>query len=161
MYIRNAILPDAAAIASIYNDEVLFGVATFDTEPKDTYNREEWLLQHSDNYPVLVAEINNEVVGYASLSRWSERAAYNHTAELSVYIAKSHRAKGIGKKLIQAILDAGRQAQLHTILSRITEGNETSIYLHQQFGFETIGIMKQVGRKFDRYLDVVIMQKMI
>ena len=103
---------------------------------------------------------NNEVIGYASLSRWSERAAYNGTAEISIYISHKHHNKGIGKKLMLSIIEAGKQAGLHCVLSRISQGNDKSIYLHQQYGFNTVGVMKEVGNKFGKLLDVTIMQLM-
>jgi L-amino acid N-acyltransferase YncA len=158
MIIRKALLSDAAAIATIYNHEVEHGVATFDTEIKSVENREEWLQQHSDKYPVLVVESDNEVIGFASLTRWSERAAYDDTAEISIYIAPAFHGKGIGKQLIVAIIQAGKKGGLHCLLSRITQGNEKSIYLHEQNGFRTIGVMQEVGKKFGRILDVTMMQ---
>ena len=158
MIIRPATLADAAAIAQIYNHEILHGVATFDTETKTTENREEWLRQHSDKYPVVVAVVDGLTVGFASMTRWSERAAYDDTAEISVYINPAYQAKGIGKQLMKAIIEAGKKGGLHCILSRITEGNDASIHLHKVCGFETIGVMKQVGRKFGKLLDVTMMQ---
>jgi L-amino acid N-acyltransferase len=158
MLIRKATLSDAAAIAAIYNHEVEHGVATFDTEIKSVENRIEWLNQHSDSYPVLVSEVNNQVIGFASLNRWSERAAYDATAELSIYISPAFHNQGIGKHLMVAIIEAGKKGGLHCLLSRITQGNEKSIYLHEQNGFHTVGVMKEVGRKFGRLLDVTMMQ---
>jgi L-amino acid N-acyltransferase YncA len=158
--IRPATLSDAKAIAVIYNHEIEHGTATFDTEIKSIENREEWLNQHSSTYPVLVVEKNNEVVGFASLSRWSDRQAYNGTAEISIYISPAFHNKGIGKNLMQATIEAGKQAGLHCVLSRISQGNDKSIYLHKQFGFITVGVMKEVGKKFGKLLDVTIMQLM-
>lgn len=158
MLIRKALLSDAKAIAAIYNHEIEHGVATFDTELKSVENREEWLHQHSDKYPVLVAESDTEVIGFASLTRWSERAAYDDTAEISIYITPAFHGKGIGKQLMVAIIHAGKKGGLHCLLSRITQGNEKSIYLHEQNGFRTIGVMQEVGKKFGKILDVTMMQ---
>jgi L-amino acid N-acyltransferase YncA len=156
--IRKAALSDAKAISEIYNAEIIHGVATFDTETKTIANREEWLEQHSDKYPVLVASEEGQVIGFASMTRWSDRAAYDDTAEISIYLSPAFHGRGIGKQLMQAIVEAGRQGGLHCILSRITQGNDTSIYLHRQLGFETVGILKEVGRKFGKLLDVTMMQ---
>ncbi|MFN9520583.1 MAG: GNAT family N-acetyltransferase [Bacteroidota bacterium] len=156
--LRDAELTDAAAIAEIYNESILNSTATFDTETKTTEDRKAWLMQHNAKYPVVVAEISGTVVGFASLSRWSERTAYDNTAEISIYISPEHRSKGIGKKLITMIMEKGRNGGLHCLLSRITEGNEHSIYLHTQAGFTTIGVMREVGEKFGRILDVTLMQ---
>lgn len=161
LIIRNATQNDLPAITAIYNDAILHSTATFDTEVKTLDNRLEWLNQHSATYPVVVAESAGKVVGWASLSRWSDRCAYDSTAEISVYLESDFRGKGIGRKLMADVLEKGKAAGLHTVLSRITEGNEVSIYLHKSFGFETVGIMKQVGSKFGQLLDVTMMQKMM
>lgn len=156
--LRDAELDDAAAIAEIYNESILNSTATFDTEIKSTEDRKAWLIQHNAKYPVVVAEINGVVAGFASLSRWSERSAYDNTAEISIYISPDYRHKGIGKKLMSLIMEKGREGGLHCVLSRITEGNEHSIYLHTQAGFSHVGVMREVGQKFGRILDVTMMQ---
>jgi L-amino acid N-acyltransferase YncA len=158
MNIRKAIPSDAQAIANIYNEAIENTTATFDTEPKSVSNREEWLKQHSEKYPVVVSEINGVVVGFASMTRWSDRAAYDDTAEISIYILPAYHNQGIGKHLMQTVIEAGLRGGLHCVLSRITQGNEKSIYLHQQFGFRTVGIMQEVGKKFGKTLDVTMMQ---
>ncbi|MBX7205649.1 MAG: GNAT family N-acetyltransferase [Bacteroidia bacterium] len=158
--IRKAQETDLPAITDIYNDAIKHGTATFDTEEKTPENRRQWLEQHSQKYPVVVALLNETVVGWASLSRWSERAAYDDTAEISVYIHRDFRGRGIGRQLMQQVLDEGRQGGLHTVISRITQGNEISIHLHTQMGFETVGVLRQVGKKFGQLLDVTLMQKM-
>jgi phosphinothricin acetyltransferase len=130
-----------SGITSIYNEAILNTVATFDTEPKTTDDRRIWLQQHNNKYPVYVALFDKEVVGWASLSRWSDRCAYDNTAEISVYISQAHQGKGLGKKLMQAVLNQGHANGLHTVLSRITEGNDISIRLHEQLGFTNIGVL--------------------
>jgi phosphinothricin acetyltransferase len=158
LQIRTAITTDAKAITEIYNHAILYTTATFDTEIKSVKNREEWLLQHNSKYPVVVAELDNTVVGFASMTRWSDRAAYDDTAEISIYIIPQQHNKGLGNLLMQAIIEKGKQGGLHCILSRITEGNDKSIYLHQKFGFEMVGVLKEVGKKFGNILDVTILQ---
>jgi len=158
--IRKAQETDLPAITDIYNDAIRHGTATFDTEEKTLENRRHWLGQHSQKYPVVVALQNETVVGWASLSRWSERAAYDDTAEISVYIHRDFRSMGIGRQLMQQVLYEGKQGGLHTVISRITQGNEISIHLHTQMGFETVGVLRQVGKKFGQLLDVTLMQKM-
>ena len=107
---------------------------------------------------MIVAEVQGEVVGWASLSRYSDRLAYEKTAEISVYVKDGFRGRGIGRKLMEEIIARGRAAGLHTILARITASNEQSIYLHEAFGFQHIGVMREVGRKFGMLLDVCLMQ---
>ena len=121
----------------------------------------QWFLNHDEKHPVIVAEINSQVIGFASLSKWSDRCAYDGTAEVSVYIDRNHRGKGVGKRMVEVIALEGERAGLTNLISRITEGNLSSIHIHEQLGFEHIGVMKKAGKKFDRFLDVHLMQKLI
>jgi L-amino acid N-acyltransferase len=157
--IKKATLDDLAAITEIYNQAILRTTATFDTEPKSLDEQKVWFESHGPKYPVLVAEEDGVVTGWASLSKWSDRCAYSDTAEISLYIDEKNRGRGIGRKLLEAIIRQGEKTGLHSIIARIAEGNEVSIHLHQSVGFEHIGIMKEVGRKFGRLLDVYLIQK--
>jgi phosphinothricin acetyltransferase len=157
--IRRAEPRDLESITAIYNDAVLKTVATFDTEPKTVEERASWLGKHGPRHPILVAESGETIAGWISLSEWSDRLAYSDTAEVSLYVAEELRGQGIGKKLLEAGLNEGREAGLHTIVSRIAGGNDTSVRLHESFGFHHIGIMKEVGRKFGNLIDVYLMQK--
>ena len=159
LIIRQAILEDLGAITEIYNEAILKTVATFDTKPKTLEEQKIWFGNHGSKYPILVAEQDGLVVGWASLSRWSDRCAYSDTAEISLYVKEEFRGKGIGRKLMEAIIREGQKAGLHTVIARIAEGTEVSIHLHESVGFEHIGIMKEVGRKFSKLLDVYLMQK--
>jgi phosphinothricin acetyltransferase len=157
--IRKAKIDDLGAITNIYNDAVLNTLATFDTEPKTIEERKTWFKNHDSQHPVLVAEQDAQVVGWASLSKWSERRGYARTAEVSLYVEKAHRGSGIGKKLLEAILQEGQTAGLHTLIAQIVTGNEPSIRLAKQMGFQEVGVLKEVGCKFGKLLDVHVMQK--
>ncbi|MBK6640930.1 MAG: N-acetyltransferase [Bacteroidetes bacterium] len=159
--IRPATANDILRITHIYNDAILNTTATFDTETKTVEERMQWFLNHDEKHPVIVAEINSQVIGFASLSKWSDRCAYDGTAEVSVYIDRNHRGKGVGKRMVEVIALEGERAGLTNLISRITEGNLSSIHIHEQLGFEHIGVMKKAGKKFDRFLDVHLMQKLI
>ena len=98
------------------------------------------------------------VLGWASLSQWSDRCAYSDTAELSLYVKEEYRGQGIGNELMSAILEAGRGAGLHSILARVADRNEVSVKVHESAGFATVGVMREVGWKFGRLLDVLLMQ---
>jgi len=161
MIIRHAVLSDLEAITGIYNDAILNTNATFDTEPKSLAQQKEWFDHHSPRFPLLVAELDGVVVGWASLSPWSDRCAYSETAEGSLYVHRDYRGRGIGKKLLQSLLVAGKKAGLHTVIGRITEGNDASLKLVDSFGFVHIGTMRQVGFKFGRRLDVHLVQLML
>ncbi|HEY82575.1 MAG TPA: N-acetyltransferase [Dehalococcoidia bacterium] len=159
MSIRQATLDDLDAITEIYNEAILKTVATFDTEPKTMEEQKRWFAGHGPKYPIMVAEEDGLIVGWASLSMWSDRCAYADTAEISLYVRETHQGRGIGKKLLEAILHEGEKAGLHTVVARITEGNAVSIHLFKSAGFEHIGVMREVGRKFGRLLDVHLLQK--
>lgn len=161
MQIRQATRHDIGSIVEIYNEAVLNTVATFDTVPRTLAQQEAWFDAHGERHPIVVAEQDGQVVGWASLNAYSDRLAYERTAELSLYIHSNHRGQGMGQQLTEAVLKAGKSAGLHTVLSRIVEGNESSIYIHEKWGFHHVGVMKEVGFKFGRLLDVVIMQKIL
>jgi L-amino acid N-acyltransferase YncA len=156
--IRDAGSLDVPAIVDIYNESVTTSTATFDTTPRTVDDYSAWFSSHDERHPIIVAETDGIIAGWASLSRYSDRAAYDGTAEVSLYVRGSHRRRGIGKRLFFSILDRGRTVGLHTVISRIAEGNDVSVALHESAGFFIVGVMRQVGRKFGRLLDVVIMQ---
>jgi len=158
--IRKAVYTDVPAITGIYNEAILTTTATFDKEPKTTTSQRKWFKAHGPKNPIVVAVADGKVVGWASLSAYSDLCAYAETSETSVYVKESFRNQGLGKKLMQAVLDAGKKAGLHTVISRIAGGNNVSINLHHELGFTDIGVMKEVGSKFGQLLDVYLLQKM-
>ena len=157
--IREAKISDLNAITEIYNEVILTTTATFDTEPKTEDEQKAWFDSHGPRHPILVAESNEVIVGWASLSKWSDRGAYCDTAVITLHVKQEFRGKGIGRKLMGALISEGRRVGLHTIIARIAEGNDVSIHLAESFGFHHIGVMKEVGKKFGRILDVYLMQK--
>jgi len=158
LIIREAKIADLPAMTEIYNVAILKTFATFDTEPKSLAEQEKWFREHGGTNPILVGVMHGEIVGWASLSRWSDRCAYSDTAEISLYVSEFRQGKGFGRQLMKCILEKGRQAGLHTVIARIAEGNDISVHLHESFGFRHVGIMKEVGRKFGRLIDVHMMQ---
>lgn len=156
--IRKAELKDLPAITDIYNEAIRNTSATFDTTEKTVTQQKEWFAKHDDKHPIIVAVEDNEIIGWASMSAWSDRCAYADTAEGSIYVREGRRGKGVGRKLSVAILKAGREAGLHTAILRITEGNDASIKLAESLGFKHIGVMREVGKKFEKLLDVYMMQ---
>lgn len=156
-FIRRAQTADLQQLLDIYNYEVLHGVATFDITPKSLDERRQWLEEHNiGNFPLIVAvDTTDAVMGYASLSAYRTKEAYRQTAELSVYIAPDHRGKGVASALLEAIIDiARRETDLHTIVSVITSGNDISRRLHEKFGFEFCGTMRDVGMKWGEWLGI-------
>lgn len=157
--IRNALLADILDITSIYNNAVLNTTASFDTEARTVEDRKTWFKSHHPKYPVLVAVEDGIIVGWASLSPWSDRRAYAGTVEDSVYVTERCQGNGIGRKLLGELLEQGLNAGFHTVIARIADTNVISIHLHEAFDFKKVGIMKEVGSKFGKLLDVYLMQK--
>lgn len=159
--IRSALTGDVPSIAAIYNEAVRTSVATFDTEPKTPAEFDAWFRDHGSRHPVLVTEEDGSVVAWASLSAWSDRCAYDDTAEVSIYVRSDRRGKGLGAELLRALVRAGSDANLFTLIARVSDHNEASLRLHRTAGFREIGEMKQVGFKFGRRLDVQLLQLML
>ena len=158
LQIRKSTRDDLKAILDIYNEAVLNTTATFDTTARTFEKQLEWYENHKTNHPVFVAEENNVVVGWASLSPYSDRCAYDTTVEVSVYIHADHRGKKIGSKLLEVITLEGLKVKNHTVISRITSDNLSSIHIHEKIGYRHVGTLKEVGVKFGKLLDVEIMQ---
>jgi L-amino acid N-acyltransferase YncA len=159
--IRRGAITDIPAITAIYNEAILTTTATFDTEPKTEAERRAWFEAHDERHPILVAEVDGVVAGWASLSKWSDRCAYDGAAETSFYVHSTHRGQGVGRTLKLAIIAEARRLGYHTLIARVAEGSEASLALNRECGFVLVGTLKQVGRKFGRLLDVHILQKML
>jgi len=161
MEIRAATHGDLPRILAIYNREVLVSTATYDTVPRTEAEHRTWFGVHGPDYPVLVADLDGTVIGWASLSPWSDRAAYSRTVEVSAYVDEEHRRMGAGRRLLQELIDAGRARGYHALLARISADNEASVRFHAQQGFSVAGTLREVGEKFGRTLDVCIMELII
>lgn len=159
--IRHADVTDVAAITEIYNEAILTTTATFDTEPKTVEERTRWFELHDAKHPILVAIVAGKVVGWASLSKWSERPAYNGTAETSFYVKSEFRGQGVGRKLKESTVSEARRLQLHTLIARVAQDSLESLHLNESVGFIHVGTLKEVGRKFNRLLDVHILQMIL
>jgi L-amino acid N-acyltransferase YncA len=161
MDVRLATLDDAEPIRAIYNVEVLTSTVTFDLVPRSLEEQRAWLSARSGVHAVLVAEAAGEVVGFGSLSPWRDRPAYSTTVEDSVYIHRDHRGRGVGKALLTRLVDTATAHGFHACMARIVGGHEASIALHEACGFEIVGTEREVGRKLGRWLDVVLMERML
>jgi phosphinothricin acetyltransferase len=160
MLIRRALASDVPAILEIYNDAVLNTTASYDYEPRTLEHRQAWFNEHErTNYPMFVAaDESGAVVGWSALNPFHARVGYRFTTENSIYIAAAHRGKGLGGKLLAPLIEGAKQRGLHAILAVIDADNQPSIRLHARFGFEKVAHLKQVGFKFNRWLDVVYME---
>lgn len=160
--VRLAIEADADAILAIYNPEVQGSTVTFDLVPRDHAGQVEWLAAHDGAHPATVAvDERGEVVGFGSLSPWRPRPAYSTSVEDSVYVHQDHRGQGVGKFLVADLLDRATAHGFHAVFARIVGGHKASIALHGALGFEVAGVEREVGRKFGRWLDVVIMERLL
>jgi phosphinothricin acetyltransferase len=153
---------DAEATRAIYNVEVLESTVTFDITPRSLADQQVWIAEHSGGHPAIVGvDDDDAVLGFASLSPFKPRAAYAPTVEDSVYVHRDARGGGVGEVLLREILRLGTDHGFHSAVARIVGGHEASIALHRKCGFEEIGCEREVGRKFGRWLDVVLMQRML
>jgi len=159
--VRVATGADAEAIRGIYNHEVTSTVATMDLVPRSLDEQREWIASRSGAFAALVAVVDGDVVGFGSLSPYKERAAYRTSVEDSVYVRRDVNGQGIGRELLSGLVDVARASGFHTIFARIEAGGEASRALHARCGFELVGVEREVGRKFGRWLDVAIMQLML
>jgi L-amino acid N-acyltransferase YncA len=161
--IRPATAADAEAIADIYNHEVRTSTATFDLVPRSIEAQREWLAARSGAFAAIVAvdPAARRVVGFASLSPYKERAAYATTVEDSIYVHREFAGRGIGKQLLTHLVDVARESGFHSVMARIEASGTASRALHASCGFELVGVEREVGRKFKRWLDVAVMQLML
>lgn len=151
--IRRATRRDIPVLMDIYNDAILHTTATFDTEIKDMDNRVAWYEEHVGQYVIYVYEEDGCVAGYASLSRYRDRKAFDTAVEISIYIHRDYRGRGIGRSLMQETLAFAKECEeIETVISLITSENVTSIHLHEKFGFTYCGQIKNAGVKFGKKL---------
>lgn len=162
MQLRPANIDDAAAILEIYNHQILTSTATFDLVPRTLAEQQRWLTGRSGAHVVIVAiDDADELVGFGALSPYRERAGYATTVEDSVYVAEHAQGRGVGRALLENLIDRARRHGFHALMAKIVGGHEKSIGLHRRCGFEVVGTEREVGRKFGRWLDVVLMERLL
>jgi L-amino acid N-acyltransferase len=153
---------DAEAMRVIYNAEVVGSTVTFDMVPRTLEDQLDWLAQHRGVHPAIVAvDDAGAVAGFASVSPYRSRPAYSTTVEDSVYVRHDCRGQGVGRLLLGDLVTLAGTHGFHAIMARIVEGHEVSIALHRACGFELVGVEREVGRKFSRWLDVALMQRLL
>ena len=159
--VRDATDRDSAALMAIYNHEVQNSTATLDMETRTLEAQAQWLRARRGANPVVVAERNGEVLGFASLSPFRERAAYRTTVENSIYVHRDAHGQGVGTILLTALVERARLHGYHSVIARIAGDNPASVALHQRLGYEIVGTEREVGRKFGRWLDVTELQLLL
>jgi phosphinothricin acetyltransferase len=159
--LRLATPDDAEAIRQIYNHEVTTSTATFDLVPRSVEEQQTWLAARSGAHAVLVATDGVHLLGFGSLSPWRDRPAYATSVEDSVYVHRDHHGRGVGRALLTELVATGTRHGFHACMARIVGGHEASIGLHAACGFEVVGTEREIGRKFGRWLDVVLMERLL
>jgi len=156
--VRDARKRDLPALLEIYNDAIATLASTFDLEPKTLRERSRWFSQHGRRHPLIVAESQGMILGYASLSNFRDKPGYGKSVEDSVYVHRDARGKGVGKMLLEEILARAVRLGYHTVIAAIVPPNEASVRLHQGFGFAYVGNFREVGFKFSKWQDVAFYQ---
>jgi L-amino acid N-acyltransferase len=160
--IRPATETDLEQMLEIYNEIIAHTTAVFQYDLHTLEMRAQWFAQKKkEGFPVFVAEEQAEVVGFATIGPFRNWQAYQFSVENSVYVRADRRGKGIGKQLLRVTIEAARQMGMHTLIAGIDASNETSIEMHRQFGFAEVAYFKEVGFKFDRWLDLRFLQLML
>lgn len=161
LVVRAAAASDLDAIREIYNQGIEDRVATLDTDPKTRDEMQAWWAQHGDRYAVLVAVDGDAIVGWASLNPFSHRCAHAAIADLSVYVARSYRGRGIGAALLQALEHHALAGGFHKIVLHALDGNEQGKRLYRKSGFVEVGVFKEHGMFDGKFVDVVAMEKLL
>jgi phosphinothricin acetyltransferase len=160
--IRPATENDLDAVRAVYNHFVVHSTCTYQIEPETAEERLAWFRgRDRATHPVTVAEAEGEVIGWAALSPWKSRCAYAHSAEASVYVRHDRHRRGVGKALLLDLVGRAKAAGLHAIIGGASSDQAASLALQAALGFTVVGTFREVGRKFDRWLDVTYMQLLL
>jgi phosphinothricin acetyltransferase len=161
MRIRDATKSDVPAILGIYNDVVTNTTAIYDERPSTLEERQAWFEARSRNFPVLVGELNGEVVGFSTFGEWRSRWGYRFTVEHSVHVRADCRGKGFGRQLIEVLFPRAAAMNVHMMIAHIDSAAAASLRLHEKLGFKNVGTFREVGKMRGGWLSVVAMQKEI
>lgn len=157
--LREATPADLPAILAIYNHAVAETTAIWNETLVDLDNRKAWFeLRQSRGFPILVAEVEGKIAGYASYGDWRPFDGFRHSVEHSVYVEKDFYGRGLGKALMTALIERARAGKIHVMIAAIEAGNTGSIALHKSLGFRLVGTHHEVGQKFGRWLDLTMME---
>ena len=159
--IREACSEDAEALAVIYNQGILDRIATLETEERTPEERRAWLAARGPRHPVLVVEAEGRVVSFGSLNVFNPRQAYDHVADFSIYVERAWRGKGVGSRLLRALVDRARSIGFHKMVLSAFPFNPGGMALYEKFGFRVVGIYKEQGFLDGRWVDTIIMEKLL
>lgn len=159
--VRPASLDDADAISAIYNQGIVDRVATLETALRTPAERREWLAQRGPRHPVIVAQAEGTLVGWASLNQFNPRRAYDHVVDFSIYVERGWRGKGVGSMLIDQLIDLARSLRYHKMVLVALPHNEAGIALYARAGFTRVGIYHEQGQLDGRWVDVLLMERIL
>ncbi len=159
--IREASSEDAEALAVIYNQGIVDRIATLETEERTPEERRAWLAARGPRHPVLVVEVEGRVVGFGSLNVFNPRQAYDHVVDFSIYVERAWRGKGVGSRLLQVLIDRARRIGFHKMVLAAFPFNQGGVALYEKFGFRVVGIYKEQGFLDGRWVDTIIMEKLL
>jgi phosphinothricin acetyltransferase len=161
LHVRPALLDDADAITAIYNQGIVDRVATLESTLRTPTERREWLAQRGLRHPVIVGDANGEVVGWASLNQFNPRDAYAHVVDFSIYVDRGWRGKGVGTALLARLIDLARTLGYHKMVLAALPHNEAGLALYSRAGFMRVGIYHEQGKLDGRWVDVLLMEKIL
>jgi len=159
--VRSAALDDAAAISTIYNQGIADRVATLETELRTPGERRQWMAARGSRHPVLVAEARGLVIGWGSLNAFNPRPAYDHVADLSVYVERGWRGKGVGRRLLDRLITLARELGYHKMVLAAFPDNAAGVALYERLGFSRVGVYHEQGRLDGAWVDVLVMEKLL
>jgi L-amino acid N-acyltransferase YncA len=159
--VRFASLDDAPAICTIYNQGIEDRLATLETELRDPDERRRWLGSRGPRHPVVVAESGTQVVAWASLNSFNPRQCYDHVADISVYVERSWRGKGVGRMLLARLLELGRRVGFHKLVLACFPTNKPGVALYERMGFIPVGVYREQGLLDGQWVDVLIMEHLL
>jgi len=159
--VRPAVESDLTAINDIYNYYVLHSTCTYQEQLEPLHERHQWFHDHDSRHPIIIAEHENDIVGWGSLSPYHHRSAYRNTVENSVYVHPEWHQRGIGSVLLEDLIMHAQALGHHAIIAAIDADQTNSVRLHAKFNFEEVGHLRHVGLKFGRWLDVIYMELLL
>jgi phosphinothricin acetyltransferase len=159
--VRFASLEDAAAICAIYNQGIEDRLATLETELRDPDERRRWLRSRGPRHPVVVAESGTQLVAWASLNSFNPRQCYDYVADISVYVERSWRGKGVGRILLAHLLELGRSVGFHKLVLACFPTNKPGVALYERMGFVPVGVYQEQGLLDGQWVDVLIMEHLL
>ena len=159
--IRAATAADAAALCRIYNQGIEDRVATLETELRTPAERAAWLAAKGPRHPVIVAEDNAQVIGWGSLNQFNPREAYRHVVDFSIYVDRAYRGRGVGKVVLARLIELAREHGYHKMVLSAFPTNSGGMALYEQMGFRTVGVYREQGMLDGRWVDTIIMEKLL